>query len=306
MKPLLDHKEILKVAGNLLNQKIAKQELAVEGADHIVFKAWLGDGEIVIIKTGPDAAADGYVLNLLKDTGIKVPRLLAQTQIDHQGNQYGLIVMSCFQGQMLKTIPKEENYKYIKSIIEEISKVHKITSPGMAGYVLKVAKREGWTWKHFLLRPFLGEDPYFDWEKIYKHPKINKAVIQKAIEIGKTNIHDLPEKISLNLVNTDLNQSNIFIKNNQLEGIIDWSDAVYGDPLFDFARLRMNIKHRMDEKALKEYYDTLNLSKEQKKVEEVYYLLHLLMYVAHFVDYGWDDLVGLQVKMVDEVISNIN
>ncbi len=304
MKPLISHSQILEEAATLLDKKIVNQELASDGADHIVFKLWLEDGKIVIVKTGPDATTDAYVLNLLNDKDILVPKLIAESQIAHDGKNYGLVIISCYDGQMLRTLPKEEQYKYIGPIIEEMNKVHQIKSSGNAGYVSKVANGDGWTWKDFLLRPFKGEDPDINWKRVFEHKNVNKAVLEKAIELIQSKILELDDNVALSLVNTDLNQSNIFIKENKLEGIIDWSDSIYGDTLFDFARLRMNINHRMDKHALKEYYSNLNLSEKQKEIEEIYYLWHIIIYVAHYVDYGWDEIVTSQMKMVEEVIED--
>jgi len=111
----------------------------------------------------------------------------------------------------------------------------------------------------------------------------------------------LTDDLELSLLHTDVNGANIFVKDGELEGVIDWSDAKYGDWLFDFARFRMNIRQRMDDRALEAYFSGAQLSDVEKQREETYYLLNVLDYTNWYVRYGWDEMVLMQMDLLGEI-----
>ncbi len=224
--------------------------------------------------------------------------MLAETSINYKDEEFGLVVLSYLTGTLLKDIPFERKYEFITPIIHEIKKAHTFKSPGKAGFALVVAQEKGWSWKDFLMRNLTGEDDYYDWESVSQHKNVDSKILQQALARAKERLEAISEQIPLRLVHTDLNQSNIFVQGQEIEAIIDWSDSVYGDPIYDFARLRMNITHQMNQQALDKYYVALNLSDEEKAREEIYYSLHLIDYLQHYVNYGWDEIVKSQMALI--------
>jgi aminoglycoside phosphotransferase (APT) family kinase protein len=126
-------------------------------------------------------------------------------------------------------------------------------------------------------------------------------LLKAAIEQAKRKISALTDDLELSLLHTDVNGANIFVKDGELEGVIDWSDAKYGDWLFDFARFRMNIRQRMDDRALEAYFSGAQLSDVEKQREETYYLLNVLDYTNWYVRYGWDEMVLMQMDLLGEI-----
>ena len=117
MKLTINHSEILDIASSLINEKFTGTEFVANGADHIVSKIKTESGRNLIVKVGPNANTDGYVLKKLEGLDIKVPRFLGEARLSQKGVAYPLVVMTCFSGSLLKDIPAEERPLYIKEII---------------------------------------------------------------------------------------------------------------------------------------------------------------------------------------------
>ena len=69
-------------------------------------------------------------------------------------------------------------------------------------------------------------------------------------------------------------------------GYVDWSDAIYGDWLFDFARLRMNLEQSADKSALEVYQSKVILNSDEVFREHLYYLCRLIEYLGIYCKYG--------------------
>ncbi|MFH1253611.1 MAG: aminoglycoside phosphotransferase family protein [Candidatus Uhrbacteria bacterium] len=302
MKPILNHSKILKTAADLLKENFIDFEFVVDGVDSVVCKVKTESGASLVIKVGPNADADAFVLRKLEGRNIKVPHLLGETKLQQGGRVYPLIVMTCFSGELFKDIAVAERPGYIKEILEEFNKVHSVKSPGRAGYILDVIGGKESSWKDYLLRNLTGENLEFDWKKVFSFKNVNPELVERALKQAKEKVLVLSDDIELRLIHTDINGANIFVKDGHLEGIIDWSDAKFGDPLFDLGRFRMNIRNRMDENTLQAYYEAVNLSDVEINREKIYYLINVLEYINWYVEYGWEDMVLLQMELLKEIV----
>jgi len=100
-----------------------------------------------------------------------------------------------------------------------------------------------------------------------------------------------------------MNPHNIFVDEQSVTGIVDWSYARFGDPLFDFARLRMNPFIRANPLALRIYFDELKLDVAAREREQTYFLFHLLEYVNwYYLDERFD-LVLDQFRLIAQEIG---
>lgn len=302
MRPQLDANIVIKKAEDLLKTRLQLVEVANQGADNLVIKVTYGSGNNLIIKIGPDAATDFFVLKLLEKISVKVPKAIDQGKLNIHSEEFSLVITSCYEGSLLKDIPDDQKVGLVEPIIEEFKKVHQIKSPGKAGYIIRVHNGEDWEWNKFLLRNFNGENEEFNWEKDLDNKIVNKKLVRDAIEVIKNQLRELQYNSDFALLHTDINQSNIFIRNGQVEGIIDWSDCVYGDPLYDFARYRMNIEQRKAKDELNKYYETLKMSAEEQKKEKLYYLIHITEYVSRYLFYQVPHMVLRQQELIEEAL----
>ena len=303
MKPTINHPQIIAKAEGLLSEKVISQELAKEGADHIVLKVTTESAKRLVVKVGSDAHTDAFVLKKISSLNIKAPKVIAESEIATEQGKFPLVIMTLLEGILLSGVKKNEKPKHIANIVKEVKKVHSIKSPGKGGRVLDVISGRDYSWKESLKRNLTGENKEFNWKEVLSKKRVNRDIVEKTLDFALHELKSLTECSDLRLIHADLNQSNIFIKGKKLIGIIDWSDAKFGDPLFDFARFRMNIIHRMNKKCLNEYSSTLNLTEKQKEIENFYYLVNLLEYVNWFAFDNDQTLLVKQMKLLKNFIS---
>lgn len=97
------------------------------------------------------------------------------------------------------------------------------------------------------------------------------------------NLHFGESKYSL--LHTDFNQRNLFVDadSDQVSAIIDWGEEIYGDPAYDFARIRMLIwPFDLGSSALKMYYDVLGYDNKQIKIDTLYWVFRVIEYLEFY------------------------
>jgi aminoglycoside phosphotransferase (APT) family kinase protein len=102
------------------------------------------------------------------------------------------------------------------------------------------------------------------------------------------------------------NQSNLFVNENTYEivGVIDWEEAVFGDPVYDFARFHLHLWHRdvsMEDKKL--FFELLDFNEEEKNREEIYFKLFIVHYLAYYSESDNGFSLG-RIKMHEEFLKN--
>jgi aminoglycoside phosphotransferase (APT) family kinase protein len=270
--------------GDLLGQPIAAWQAAPYGADHLVLLACLQDGQRVVIKAGSEAHVDGWVLPQLGTVGVKAPALIAEAEIEESGTVYPVIVMSFIDGQLLAEV-SDPLHRSLPSLMAQIHRIHRITTERGAGPVLEVVHDQHRNWKDYLLRVLTGDDPEFRWDPIQLDNRLDREALVQGIERATQLVTRLTEPERYCLLHGDLNPHNVFVDQYDVTGIVDWSYARFGDPLFDFARLRTNPFIRRSPKALSSYFAELKLDTAAREREQTYYLVNLLEYVNwYYVD----------------------
>jgi aminoglycoside phosphotransferase (APT) family kinase protein len=285
MRPEIDIDGLLQQATTELGQSLHDWRQPEAGADHVVVLFTTAGGERLVIKAGPEADVDAFVLTRLADRDVHVPRLITQAALQHNPEAGSLIVMTEAEGELLAEV-KERSERYLRPLIDETRKVHTVTTTAGAGPVLAVERGSRQSWPDYLRSMLTGQDPEFRWSEIALHPEIDDALLRKALDAAAVRAQKLSSPETLSLLHGDLNPYNVFVCDGQITGIIDWSYARYGDPLFDFARLRMTPFVRRNPAAMDEYREVLNLNPEETKREAFYYAVNLLEYVNWYFLYG--------------------
>jgi aminoglycoside phosphotransferase (APT) family kinase protein len=171
--------------------------------------------------------------------------------------------------------------RYIPSMVENLHRLHSIKSQ-KSGLLTDPQTKN--TWKEMMLSIFNGES--INWNEVANRDSLDKDLIIKSVakvmnKIENTEFNDK----DYSLLHTDFNQRNLFVDPNgeQITGIIDWEDAMFGDPIYDFARIRMLIWHfDLGEETIKKYYDLINYTPKQKKLEDLYWLSRVIQYLAWY------------------------
>lgn len=252
-----------------------------QGMDNEVFFIKIENGEEfkeklemeLTVKVGKDVLKDKLALELIHKSEINIPIPKIHKSFDFEDKH--VLVMDKVADPLLNDAPDKENY--IPSMILMQQKIHPIKSKSIS------LANDNRTWKQFLLDFYNGHNEHFDWEIISNREGVNKDLVLQTVEKIILKIENT-EFISSNysLLHTDFNQRNLFIneKTKQISGIVDWSEAMFGDPLYDFVRIRMFIWHfNLGHRAVKEYYKLLNLKSEEKELEELYMLIQVLNYI---------------------------
>lgn len=261
------------------NTELGSVELPPQGMSSSVFFITLANGTEYAVKYGNDAMKDLPAIDLIvkKQIHIPIPTPIASFVFEN----IPVIILKRIHFPLFESVPVEEMPKYIPSIVKNLYELHKIKSedPGRL-----VGGNKGETWKSMLLSIFDGTD--FDWTEVAGRESLDTELVLNSVENIKRKINntifDLKE---YSLLHTDFNQRNLFVDttNYEVAGIIDWEDAMFGDPLYDFARVRMYLWHfDFSEKAVNDYYDLVHFSAEQKNLEDLYWLSRVIQYLGWY------------------------
>jgi aminoglycoside phosphotransferase (APT) family kinase protein len=297
MRPQISVDELLSQAAVLLGQSFQEWSQPDAGADHVIVLVTTSSGQRLVIKAGAEADVDAFVLTLLADQPVMAPALIAQAPLIGQPEGGSLIVLTEVEGRLLADVDRQPE-RYLRPLIEEMQKVHALTTTLGAGPVLAVERGSRSSWSEYLVAVLTGRDPEFRWVEIARHPGIHGRLLERALAATTAKAQAMTFPPPLSLLHGDLNPYNVFVGDGEIAGIIDWSYARYGDPLFDFARLRMNPFVRANPSAMREYRSVLNLTHEETTREAFYYCVNLLEYV------NWYFLQG-ELAQVQEQISLI-
>jgi len=129
-------------------------------------------------------------------------------------------------------------------------------------------------------------------------------VLRRAVARLGEELEGLPEPPRYHLLHGDLNPANVLVAAGRLTGIIDWRYARYGDPLFAFARLRMNPFVRCSTAATATYFALLGLSGEERGREDFSFRFNLLEYVQWYAQSGSADRVREHIALLDRALRS--
>ena len=171
-----------------------------------------------------------------------------------------------------------------------------------AGTLTEVNAGMGTTWKEYLgmiTNQAVSELQMSNMSDIYD---TNWKVISRAIEIIKSGIEGLSEELDISLLHNDINLANCLAMDDKFVGIVDWSDAIYGDSLYDLSRFRMNLAQSKDESSLKIYEQKIKMNSEEKGREKLYYLCRLVEYLGIYRKYRNDFWFNRNIELLlDEI-----
>jgi aminoglycoside phosphotransferase (APT) family kinase protein len=275
-------------------------ELPPQGMSSSVFFIKLSNSMECAVKHGTNAMKDVPALELItkKQINLPVPALIASFVFEDTP----VIILQRINFPLLESVPVEEMPKYVPSMIRNLKELHKIKSetPG-----LLAGKKDGETWKYMMLSIFDGGD--IDWNEVSKRELLDGELILMSVDKMKkkveNTIFDLKE---YSLLHTDFNQRNLFVdpKHHEISGIVDWEDAMFGDSVYDFARVRMYLWHfNFSEAAIRDYYDLVDFSADQKKLENLYWLSRVIQYLAWYSEELTEFNVA-RIKLHQEYLRN--
>lgn len=255
---------------------IVSTEIPPQGMSSSVFFITTSDNKEYAVKYGNDAMKDVPALDLIsrKHIDIPVPALLSSFVFEG----VPVVILERVRFPLLESVPVEEMSKYIPSMIRNLHTI-KSTSPGLLN-----EPNSKKTWKDMILAIFGGNE--FDWDEIANREGLDTELVLTSVEKMIEKINSMVfEDTKYSLLHTDFNQRNLFVnpQTHEIAGIIDWEEAMFGDPIYDFARVRMYLWHfNLGDQAVKEYYELMYFTPQQKKLEDLYWLSRVIQYLAWY------------------------
>ncbi|MDP2656648.1 MAG: phosphotransferase [bacterium] len=295
--------QIIHQIEGLLGITIVERELSdLQGTDGHVFIVTDKDGTEYVIKYSPNAINDVVALNLIKEKNLTIPVPKLFGYFSFKGKT--VVVLEKITFPLLDQTSRERYHLYIKSMIDHLQKIHTVKSK-IAGFVSNQEKRM--SWQQFLLNMYTEKSPFFDWREIVSRDGVDTKLVQKALTAVVKKIEN--QKFldpTYSLLHTDFNQKNLFVdqKLHAISSITDWSEAMFGDPLYDFVRIRLYIFHfNLKHGSRKTYFDLLHLTKEEKEREELYFVIQILNYIGWYSEVK-NDFNTSRLAMHQEFLKN--
>lgn len=281
MSLMLD-KTLRKRVEDMLGARIEETKTPPQGGTSEVIFATTSTKREVVIKIHQSAKnGELTALKLLRENRINVPFPKIFHAFCWQGRE--VLLMEKVPYPLLEGCAKAEKEKYLTSMVRSLQKIHQVRSE-YAGYVKKLNSQE--SWRDFLLARFDGRDESFNWEQIAARKSLDGALVRRAVMTLREKIKkDALMNAPYVLLHTDFNQRNLFVDpaSDQITAIIDWGEATFGDPLYDFARLKLLMWHfDFSSVAVRAYEKLTNFSSEEKVREEIYFLSLMIEYLAYY------------------------
>jgi len=262
--------------------KIADINIPLQGMDSQVFFVTDADSKEYAIKCyARESNGDVLAFKLLEENKVDVPVPKVCGVFTFENKQVAIFEKINFP--LLDSISVDHMSRYIPSMINNLKKIHQVKSD-KAGFLTEIDK--GLSWKEVMLSKFTGASPDLDWKEIAKREGLDSKLLLDSVEniIKKIERTDFIDK-DYSLLHTDFNQRNLFVDpdSDEIAAIIDWGEAMFGDPIYDFARVRMYIWHfNLSDETLKKYYELVSFTPEQKQLEELYWLSRIIEYLAYY------------------------
>ncbi len=278
--------------------------MPTQGLDNLVFFVTSTEGVEYAVKAGEKAHADVLAVDLIQEAALSIalPKVLASFTWEGKS----VLVMEKITQPLLVDMADSEKGRYIPSMLHNMHEIHKVRSDQI-GYL--ASDRQYKDWRAFLLADFVGDDRRLDWDEITTRRMLDKKLIDESISrlVEVIVDYDLPAP-PYALLHTDFNQRNLFVdpEKHEIAAIIDWSEALWGDPLLDFARIRMFIWHfRLGNEVENEYYRLQNYSAEERKREQIYWLYWVIEYLAWYTE-DYDDLSISRIQLHQEFLREVD
>jgi aminoglycoside phosphotransferase (APT) family kinase protein len=216
----------------------------VQGTFHLLHRAQLHSGKTLIVRSSlPDIIAcdeglfvEKMLFPLLESGNLQVPTIHAVSVGERDKAPFDFVIMDEARGQALQFMSEhqQDNPDIWHALGATLRRVHTIEGDG-SGPLLPLTTAPK--------RRLKGA--YSDWQTHLRSR--SEAHVRGCCEAGLLAKNEAAEALRYledfhitsnsysSLLHGDLGNHNIFVCDNRVIGLIDWEDALLGDPLFDIA-----------------------------------------------------------------------
>ncbi|MFS8131308.1 MAG: aminoglycoside phosphotransferase family protein [Candidatus Dojkabacteria bacterium] len=211
--------------------------------------------------------------------------------------EFNWSLTKAYNGLQLHKLDKDSLIKVLPSLFDTMNIIHS-QKVNYSGYGMWGLDKKG-KFNSFedQLKNFLKEDKWEDFAK--EHKFFNIEFVRKLKAEYEKLLHFVPKERYF--LHGDFGRTNIFSMDNKIEGVIDWSEAMYGDFLLDLTWIAF-WEDKVD--IIEEYYkfnkDNKNLNMENFRERIRLYLIftslnNLIFDVERGREHFYNDVV-LSIK----------
>jgi aminoglycoside phosphotransferase (APT) family kinase protein len=222
--------EIAKILERVLEKEIEELSYFGSGQTSRVYKFRVGLG-FFVIKTN-NLTCEVYKRELfIQNNFTKINKYLPKILQNGKSDNVFFSITEIAKGTTLKEIPDNEVVSFFDKVFEVLEEIHSSNIPDSSCYgkidSLGIAKHK--TWRDVLLdKTIYSANPE-------NNKKINTDLWNRCYEkIKFLSKFILEEK---KVVHGDFSKGNLFFFDGEITNIIDWEETMYGDNIYDVARI---------------------------------------------------------------------
>lgn len=275
---------------NITNVKTLANFLVKVETDKETYFLKIYDSKIEA-KTGYKLA---HLYPLLLENNIPVPNVIKYDDSLELVKQPYLIITE-IEGQMLcdviETMRREDKISFYYEFGKIIAKVHSITFDKFGGTF------DGKTVQNFTEANDKG--PFDNWKDMHQEMikfRLNifrnsdfEDLIEPIMNWFNKNSNLIDYDITPRLLHVDLNQKNVFVKNNKISGIIDFDAAFVGhneEELMRTEGANFSNDKELKQSFFKGYTEIIKLDDKYEQRRKYYYFARLLVHTDCIIQYG--------------------
>jgi len=236
-----------------------------------------------------------------RKTNVPVPKIYL-TDTSKKIFPKAFILYSKIEGQNLDLYYKKtRDKKIIEKAGELLAKIHSIKFPSYGWIVGKNIKPRFSKWTDFI-----SYDINEKLNNVSKIKKIQKNMVYKIIYLFKENKDLLDIKKEPCLLHKDYHFSHIFVKENNISGIIDMEWAIAGHNEFDLVKSKWFMFEKFPEIEkyfLNGYKRYGNISKKFDKRKELYKLILLISLISLSYEMKNMKWFNYNLKKIEEILK---
>lgn len=235
MKPQLSPQSIMTVVARDSGMELAGYEPVSEGEDSQAFAVRMGD-EACIIRVNRSAKGfhkDAYCYRRFGSAELPIPEIIRIGRLDEE---------SCYcisrraPGRTLQDLQASELPFATMSVMRIMEALGSVSVAGTSGFgpFDEYGKGRFASWRDYIASILDPSD--YDWDSVLLPISgHHQRRIAAALEEIEAFVPHCPEVRQL--VHGDFGSNNVLTNDGAITGVIDWSEAMFGDPLYDVANM---------------------------------------------------------------------
>ena len=238
----------------------------VAGEDHVI--------RFVDAKIAATLRKDRFVAERLASSSVPVPR------IDHLGNlgEFDYAIARKAPGSPLGSL--RNDLRLVPALIETLDAIHQIDVTDTEGYGFFDPPEvgENTSWSAFLLNVADdGEEGSFygKWHRYFDETFLDRERFFALYDEMIAMLRFCPEQRCL--VHGDYGFGNILAEDGRITAVLDWANALFGDPLYDVAWLDLYSPGTFFKDRMREFYERRGRAVEHYEERIACYQMHVCL-----------------------------